>query len=91
MSEETTRSNPTSALPENHAASYVAEPLKLDNESAINWHDSADVIVVGYGGAGVCAALEAKAQGADVLALDRFEAEASRLRQARLRVADRRS
>ena len=33
---------------------------------------AADVIVVGYGAAGVCAALEARAQGADVLAIDRF-------------------
>ncbi|MUL63028.1 23S rRNA methyltransferase [Mycobacterium sp. CBMA 234] len=33
---------------------------------------STDVIVVGYGAAGVCAALEARAQGADVLAIDRF-------------------
>src|SRR5262245_61948040 len=33
---------------------------------------SADIVVVGYGAAGVCAALEARAQGADVLAIDRF-------------------
>jgi 3-oxo-5alpha-steroid 4-dehydrogenase len=33
---------------------------------------SADVVVVGYGAAGVCAALEARSRGADVLALDRF-------------------
>ncbi|MBO0680135.1 FAD-binding protein [Mycolicibacterium sp. S2-37] len=32
----------------------------------------ADVIVVGYGAAGVCAALEARSRGADVLAIDRF-------------------
>lgn len=32
----------------------------------------ADVVVVGYGAAGVSAALEARAHGADVLALDRF-------------------
>lgn len=32
-----------------------------------------DVVVVGFGGAGACAALEARAAGADVLALDRFE------------------
>jgi len=35
------------------------------------WHDEADVVVVGYGGAGVCAALEAARSGADVLALER--------------------
>ncbi|MET0450824.1 MAG: FAD-binding protein, partial [Mycobacterium sp.] len=33
---------------------------------------SADVVVVGYGAAGVSAALEARSRGADVLALDRF-------------------
>ncbi|MBB2991545.1 3-oxo-5alpha-steroid 4-dehydrogenase [Mycolicibacterium iranicum] len=34
---------------------------------------SADVVVVGYGAAGVCAALESRARGADVLAVDRFD------------------
>jgi 3-oxo-5alpha-steroid 4-dehydrogenase len=33
---------------------------------------SADVVVVGYGAAGVSAALEARSRGADVLAIDRF-------------------
>ena len=32
----------------------------------------ADVVVVGYGAAGVCAALQARSHGADVLAIDRF-------------------
>lgn len=31
-----------------------------------------EVLVVGYGAAGVCAALEARSRGADVLAIDRF-------------------
>lgn len=73
MNKETIQPSPASTLAENHAASYVAEPLTLDTENAIDWHDSADVVIVGYGGAGACAALEAKAQGADVLAIDRFE------------------
>ena len=60
-------------LKNNNAASYVAEPLKLSDGSELDWHDQADVVVVGYGGAGVCAALEAKAQGADVLAIERFQ------------------
>ena len=34
------------------------------------WHAESDVIVVGYGGAGACAALEAEAAGADVLLLE---------------------
>ena len=36
------------------------------------WNAEADVIVVGFGGAGACAALEAAQQGASVLVLDRF-------------------
>lgn len=34
---------------------------------------STDVLVVGYGAAGVCAALEARSRGVDVLAIDRFD------------------
>src|SRR5437879_5312106 len=36
------------------------------------WDDRADVVVVGFGGAGACAAIEAAEGGADVLVLDRF-------------------
>src|SRR6478735_8234306 len=39
---------------------------------AMEWDESADIVVVGYGAAGVCAALEARDRGADVLAIDRF-------------------
>ena len=50
-----------------------AEPQAQEpNPDTAHWDDLADVIVVGFGGAGACAALEAKAQGADVLVLDRF-------------------
>lgn len=35
------------------------------------WDAEVDVVVVGFGGAGVCAALEAAQQGASVLVLDR--------------------
>ncbi|MDZ7886676.1 MAG: FAD-binding protein [Mycobacterium sp.] len=38
----------------------------------MGWDESADIVVVGYGAAGVCAALEARDGGADVLAIDRF-------------------
>lgn len=37
-----------------------------------DWDDHADVVVVGFGGAGACAAIEAAQAGADVLVLDRF-------------------
>lgn len=36
------------------------------------WDDRADVVVVGFGGAGATAAIEAASGGADVLVLDRF-------------------
>lgn len=36
------------------------------------WDASTDVLVVGFGAAGACAALEARAAGAQVLAVDRF-------------------
>ena len=36
------------------------------------WDSEADVVVVGFGGAGACAALEAARAGARVVALDRF-------------------
>jgi 3-oxo-5alpha-steroid 4-dehydrogenase len=35
------------------------------------WNDEADVVVVGFGGAGACAAIEARGEGADVLLLER--------------------
>ena len=36
-----------------------------------SWDDEADVVVVGYGAAGVCAAIEARSAGADVAVLER--------------------
>ncbi|OJF14781.1 FAD-binding protein [Couchioplanes caeruleus] len=36
------------------------------------WHEAADVVVVGFGAAGACAAVEAAEAGARVLVLDRF-------------------
>jgi len=35
------------------------------------WHDEADVVVVGFGAAGACTAIEAAETGADVLVLER--------------------
>ena len=43
-----------------------------DSSAIAGWHDEADVVVVGFGGAGAVAAIEAREQGADVLVLDRF-------------------
>lgn len=47
-------------------------PLVLTKANGDVWDREADVIVVGFGGAGACAALEAKSRGANVLVLDRF-------------------
>jgi len=52
--------------------SYVEPALRIDAADAVEWSDAADVVVVGFGGAGACAALEAKSRGAEVLAIDRF-------------------
>jgi 3-oxo-5alpha-steroid 4-dehydrogenase len=48
------------------AAQIVAAPQEIP------WTDEADFVVVGYGGAGVAAALEAAERGASVIALDRY-------------------
>jgi 3-oxo-5alpha-steroid 4-dehydrogenase len=37
------------------------------------WDAEADVVVVGFGAAGACAALEARAAGAEVIVVDRFD------------------
>jgi 3-oxo-5alpha-steroid 4-dehydrogenase len=37
-----------------------------------HWDERADVVIVGFGAAGACAAIEAAGAGADVLVLDRF-------------------
>ena len=39
--------------------------------TVIDWHDECDVIVVGFGAAGACAAIESQAAGVDVLVLER--------------------
>jgi len=50
----------------------IEKPLVLEDLKDVEWSATADVIVVGQGGAGLCAALEARAHGATVLAIDRF-------------------
>src|SRR5579862_605257 len=50
----------------------VEEPLVVVDENAVAWADEADVVVVGFGGAGVVAALQIREYGGSVIALDRF-------------------
>lgn len=53
--------------------SHIRAALVVKDEAAVNWQQSADVVVVGVGGAGVCAAIEAADCGASVIAIDRFD------------------
>lgn len=46
-------------------------PELLRESQIAAWNDTADVIVIGYGIAGACAALEARRAGADVLVIER--------------------
>jgi 3-oxo-5alpha-steroid 4-dehydrogenase len=49
-----------------------AGPSQIRRERDVaTWHDTADVVVVGFGAAGACAAIEAREAGADVLVLER--------------------
>jgi len=60
-------------MKKNESFSVGQEPISIVQAGDISWDDEADVVVVGLGGAGVVCALEALEQGADVLAIDRFE------------------
>jgi succinate dehydrogenase/fumarate reductase flavoprotein subunit len=50
----------------------AALPEIVRAASVPEWHDAADVLVVGYGMAGACAALEAADAGAEVLIVERY-------------------
>lgn len=47
-------------------------PIRVSSAEALRWDDQADLVIVGFGGAGACAAIEASSHGLRVLALDRF-------------------
>jgi len=47
-------------------------PQGKSGDTVILWDDEADVVVVGFGGAGACTALEAADGGADVMIVERF-------------------
>ena len=51
--------------------SQNAAPLTRPAGEIAGWDDEADVVIAGLGCAGACAALEARAAGADVLVLER--------------------
>jgi len=52
--------------------SEVEAPVRVDSVDQVAWDREADLVVVGYGGAGVCAALQARELGLSVIAVDRF-------------------
>ncbi len=52
--------------------SDVQIPIEIENAETTQWDEEVDVAVVGFGGAGACAAIEANDQGARVMAIDRF-------------------
>jgi 3-oxo-5alpha-steroid 4-dehydrogenase len=52
--------------------SEVETPHVAGSADAVHWDDEADLVVVGYGGAGVAASVEAAERGLRVLAVDRF-------------------
>jgi len=47
--------------------------LRVKSADQLPWDDRCDLLIVGFGGAGACAVIEASARGLSVLALDRFE------------------
>lgn len=51
----------------------ISAPLRLREPEQQRWAQECDVLVVGWGAAGACAAIEAHDQGADVLVVDRFQ------------------
>lgn len=47
-------------------------PITVEDAESANWDRQTDVVVIGFGGAGASAALQARESGADVVLVDRF-------------------
>lgn len=60
-----------------HWHSAVESPEPQREPDTVHWDESADLVVVGYGGAGMAAAIEAAERGLSVIALDRYESGGS--------------
>ena len=50
----------------------IEAALEVECADDVAWSDAADVVIVGWGAAGACAAIEARDAGASVLVFDRF-------------------
>lgn len=48
------------------------DPIVIDDAETATWDRIADVVVVGFGGAGASAALQAREEGAETILIDRF-------------------
>jgi len=57
---------------DSHWYSDVEDPIMVDDAESAQWDEEVDVAVVGFGGAGACAAMEASDNGAKVMVVDRF-------------------
>lgn len=55
-----------------NSVSPILEPLRITSADSQQWDEHCELLVVGWGAAGASTALEAKAQGLDVLIADRF-------------------
>ena len=54
-------------------ATRIGEPLRVESDKDVAWDEVADLVVVGFGGAGAAVALEGAEQGLNVMIVDRFE------------------
>ena len=59
-------------MSDNSTCTAIQAPLRVADSSSVAWDEQCDVLIIGWGAAGACAALEARANGADVLIADRF-------------------
>lgn len=55
-----------------NSVTEILQPLYIDNANTHAWDEQCELLVLGWGAAGACAALEGHAQGLDVLIADRF-------------------
>ena len=58
---------------DDHWYSAVGDPVVVNDPESLDWDQQADVLVVGFGGAGVTTALRCAEHGLAVVALDKME------------------
>lgn len=70
----TTAARGTRATRDAHdAVTPIDAPIVVDDPATYRWDESCDVLVVGFGAAGACAALEAAQAGSRVRVVERFD------------------